>query len=165
MSSQLSLQRIEESDAGVFGVLSVDGRVFCLTLEPPDRGNRPETSCIPPGEYRCRRIRSPRFGETFEVAGVPGRSHILFHPGNTPDETRGCILPGRRFGVLPRGRGVMESRAAFAELLARLFGQEECRLRIMGGAAGCACRPLGRAGVEDMSEERAEDQAAGRAAS
>lgn len=130
MPSLLELLRIESSSAGVFGVLRVDGRAFCLTLEPPDRNNLPEVSCIPAGEYGLRRTVSPRFGETFIVEAVPGRDHILLHPGNTPADTHGCILPGQAYGVLPEGRGVLRSRAAFAELMARLEGQDRCVLAV-----------------------------------
>ena len=128
--SFLELLRIESSASGVFGVLRVDGRAFCLTLEPPDRGNQRDVSCIPDGEYVLRRTVSPRFGETFALQSVPGREHILLHPGNTQEDTRGCILPGQSFGALPRGRGVLRSRAAFAELMARLEGQDQCVLSV-----------------------------------
>ena len=132
MSCRLDLVRVEESSSGVFGVLLAEGKAFCLTLEPPDLGNEPNVSCIPPGRYACRRVKSPRFGETFEVAGVPGRSHILFHAGNLASDTKGCILTGRRYGWVSMptdtGRGLLDSRAAFQDLMDRLHGEEECHL-------------------------------------
>lgn len=130
MSSSLELLRIESSPSGVFGVLRVDGRAFCLTLEPPDLGNRPRVSCIPAGRYVLRRTTSPAFGETFEVTGVEGRDHILIHPGNTVRDTRGCILPGQSFGQVSGSRGVLRSRAAFADLMARLHGRDSCILAV-----------------------------------
>ena len=138
VSSYLELLRIESSSSGVFGVLRVDGRAFCLTLEPPDQDNQPRVSCIPDGEYALRRTRSPRFGETFAVAGVPGREHILFHPGNTVRDTEGCILTGQSFGQSAQGRGLLCSRAAFAELLARLHGQDSCTLSVRRALPGSA---------------------------
>ena len=46
------------------------------------------------------------------VRDVPGRDHILFHPGNTAADTRGCILPGTRPGRMDGRRAVLESAAA-----------------------------------------------------
>lgn len=99
------LWRIADTPFGVFGYLDLfDGAGqrlarFC-TAEEEWRDNRPHISCIPTGSYRCRRGVFPRMGETFEVTGVPGRTAILFHAGNTEADTEGCILLGQRFGCL-----------------------------------------------------------------
>jgi hypothetical protein len=130
MSSHMELLRIESSPQGVLGVLSLAGQAVCLTLEPPDLDNQPRISCVPEGEYAARRLVSPRFGETFGLVGVPGREHILIHSGNTVHDTQGCILVGQSFGRLPRGRGVLRSRAAFTDLMDRLSGQDACVLNI-----------------------------------
>jgi len=114
---KVDIVRLEKTEEGTFGVLRVDGRVQCVTLEPPERGNRVDVSCIPAGTYVCRRVDSPTFGLTFEVTDVPGRTAILFHRGNMVRDTRGCILLGRRFGRLGAERGVLDSRAAFGEFL------------------------------------------------
>lgn len=127
---RLELLRMDGSDAGVFGVLRSGGQVVCCTLEPPYLGNRQFVSCIPEGGYACRRIRSPRFGETFEVCDVPGRDAILFHAGNTVRDTSGCILLGTGVGMLGGVRGITSSRAAFREFLRRLEGVDEFRLTI-----------------------------------
>jgi hypothetical protein len=116
---KIDITRLEKSEEGTFGVLRLDGRVQCVTLEPPERGNRVGVSCIPAGTYTCRRVDSPTFGPTFEVADVPGRTAILFHQGNVARDTHGCILLGSRFGRLGPERGVLDSRAAFAEFLDR----------------------------------------------
>jgi hypothetical protein len=114
----VDITRLEKSEDGTFGVLRLDGRVQCVTLEPPERGNRVGVSCIPAGTYTCRRVDSPTFGPTFEVTGVPGRTAILFHQGNVLRDTHGCILLGSRFGRLGDERGVLDSRVAFREFLA-----------------------------------------------
>ncbi|AMK10285.1 DUF5675 family protein [Pseudodesulfovibrio indicus] len=115
---KVDIVRLEKGEEGTFGVLRVGGRVVCVTMEPPDRGNRPDVSCIPAGRYGCERVESPAFGSTFEITGVPGRSHILFHAGNVAGDTRGCVLLGSRFGRLGRDRAVLDSRAALGEFLA-----------------------------------------------
>lgn len=130
MLENMELVRIESGEAGTFGVLSLDGQVFCLTLEPPDRGNAVGESCVPAGRYQCRRVNSPRFGNTFEVAGVPGRTRILFHRGNVAADTSGCVLLGSRFGVVGRSRAVLDSGHAFAAFLERCAGQDRFDLTI-----------------------------------
>ncbi|MGE4194703.1 MAG: DUF5675 family protein [Pseudodesulfovibrio sp.] len=129
MVREITIHRIEKSDAGTFGVLSMDGLVFCLTLEPPDRNNAVGRSCIPEGTYTCRRVDSPTFGPTFEVADVPGRTAILFHQGNVTRDTHGCVLLGRRFGVLNGERGILTSKQTLVEFLARM-DCESCFLHV-----------------------------------
>ncbi|QJB56163.1 DUF5675 family protein [Pseudodesulfovibrio sp. zrk46] len=124
MVNKVELLRLERSGEGTFGVLRVDERVFCVTLEPPDRGNKVNVSCIPAGEYQCRRVDSPRFGRTFEVKGVPGRSHILLHSGNMVEDTSGCVLLGSRFGLLRGNRAVLESGRAFSGFMEKCSGVE-----------------------------------------
>ncbi|ADU61239.1 MAG: hypothetical protein KUA35_01210 [Pseudodesulfovibrio sp.] len=130
MTDKFELIRLESNEAGTFGALCHGGQVFCLTLEPPDRNNAPDISCIPAGRYNCRRVRSPRFGPTFEVTGVPGRTHILFHQGNVAADTNGCVLLGSRYGALGRVRGVLDSGAAFGAFMARCDGLDGFELTI-----------------------------------
>jgi hypothetical protein len=76
------------------------------TLELPWLNNQRRISCIPEGQYKCVKHKSPKFGNSFWVKDVPGRSEILIHVGNyaasknpktgVPD-TLGCILPGVAF--------------------------------------------------------------------
>lgn len=143
----MTLVRVADTGLATFGCLLKDagGYPFALTLERPWRANRPSIgdlpgSCIPPGEYRCMRCRaspdynfrdSPRFGDTFQVFNVPGRSQILFHKGNLEDDTRGCILVGESFNYVAGRPGITASAQGFAEFLAYLAGESEFRLRIV----------------------------------
>lgn len=124
MIEKVELIRLEKGASGTFGVLRLDGNVFCVTLEPPDDGNVRNESCIPVGVYRCRRIDSPRFGSTFEVEDVPGRSHILFHPGNVKGDTRGCVLLGKYFGLLRGDRAVLNSGRTFNRFMEQCLDVE-----------------------------------------
>lgn len=100
------------------GHLYVDGVYFCDTLEDRDRGldgTMSETAikrvkvkgktAIPTGTYRIdMRTVSPRFkarwwakqfwGIVPRLVGVLGFVGVLIHPGNTADDTEGCILVG-----------------------------------------------------------------------
>ena len=122
--------RMEDTEAGVLGALLLDDELFCATLEDPDLDNQVGISCIPEGVYLCKRVKSPRFGDTFEVTKVPGRTHILFHPGNTQRDTRGCVLLGQYWGKLQGDRAIMNSGDSFRGFIKATEGVSEFWLLI-----------------------------------
>ena len=116
-----------------------------MTLENPWRDNLPSISCIPPGIYevlRCRKSPeygfrdSPRFGDTYNVVNVPGRSYILFHKGNTERDTKGCILVGTYFGELAGLPAVLRSSDAFDRFKAWADRDERFTLEISNPSVG-----------------------------
>jgi len=131
----LKLVRLEEAEDGTFGALLIGGHVFCVTMEPPDLDNQKNISNIPPGKYTCKRIDSPKYGDTFEITDVPGRSHVLFHKGNVLSHTKGCVLLARKWGVLRvKGveyRSVLNSGMTFSEFMQKMDGIDECELEII----------------------------------
>lgn len=127
----LEIIRLEETEEwGTFGVLRIQKEVFCVTLEPADRLNRVNVSSIPAQQYLIERHQSPTFGETFRVKDVPGRSAILFHPGNVQGNTEGCILLGQYFGKLKENRAVLNSGASFKAFMEALSGHDVAHLTI-----------------------------------
>jgi len=104
---------------GVNGVLLLDGRELCKTIELPWVQNTPRVSCIPEGRYVLRKKYSPKFEWHFELAKVLGRSAILLHPANdAARELKGCIAP-----VLEHtgeGKGT-SSRMALERMKERLY--------------------------------------------
>jgi hypothetical protein len=48
---------------------------------------------------------------------VPGRSDILFHTGNTINDSNGCIIVGAQFGEIAGHRAILYSRATFDRLM------------------------------------------------
>jgi len=125
------LIRLEEDyEYGTFGVLTIDAAVFCVTLEPPDMENEQDISSIPAQQYICERVNSPRYGETFEIKNVPGRSHVLFHPGNVVEHTRGCILVAEHFGKLQGDRAVLNSGRTFRLFMEELKYEDQFHLTI-----------------------------------
>ena len=116
--TRVTLTRLSTSKAGTHGVLSVNGQVMFVTLERPWADNKPNVSCIPAGRYNVRMRYSPRFKrKLYEIEGVKGRSDILIHPGNTVEDTSGCILLGEK----REGTSVLNSRRA-VELLHKQLG-------------------------------------------
>ena len=91
------LTRFKTSDEGTFGKLEAGGWSFwCYTVELPWKENQPYISCIPEGLYHCEVWDSARFPLSYIVKDVPGRSHILIHPGNSIKDILGCIAPGMK---------------------------------------------------------------------
>jgi len=139
----LCLYRIMYGDHGAIGFLAIPfGNVrlgqatpICLTLEPDWKNNEPFMSCIPSGTYMIKRVESPKHGITFEVTGVNGRTHILFHKGNKSSDTQGCILTGEKFNFADGQPIMQESKHAFDELMNYLKGKNVATLEVIGNKA------------------------------
>ena len=125
MAITLDLIRVGSSNRGTFGVLRHGQVPFVLTLERPWQDNERNVSCIPAGRYRCRKIRSPKFGNTYEICEVPGRTNVLFHSGNTIEDTQGCILVGEEFSGTWDRPMLVSSQRGFGELMKYLDGMAE----------------------------------------
>ena len=94
----LLLIRNTFSKKSTIGELFLNGERICDTLENSWQDNQRNISCIPEGVYPVR-LRLPRESATREylhllVQEVPNRDWILFHRGNFPKDTSGCILVG-----------------------------------------------------------------------
>lgn len=127
----VKLVRLEEAKDGTFGALLIQGSVFCVTLEPPDKDNQRNISNIPPGKYTCKRAVSYRFGNTFEITNVPNRTHVLFHAGNIADDTAGCVLLARKWGVLGDERAILNSGNTFKQFMQVMTNVDIFLLEIM----------------------------------
>ena len=131
---EIQLLRTDLTADGVFGQLLVPGHIVLHTAEDDYRAPV-GASCIPAGHYTLTRTMYFKHGyPTFEVTGVPHRSRILIHPGNTEEDTLGCILVGLSRGPLVvrdedtpgtprvRKRGVLGSRVAFKLFMSWMAG-------------------------------------------
>lgn len=120
------LTRNETGPDGTFGRIATDNMFQASTLELPWANNKPNESCIPEGTYLCSLVDSPKYGRVYEIKGVPGRSHILFHPLNWHTQSNGCVGIGRSEGMVfdaKRGgkyRGILSSRDAVLGFMADL---------------------------------------------
>lgn len=126
----LDLIRVGSSQHGTFGVLRYGLTPFAVTLERPWVNNLSEKSSIPAGRYLCTRFDSPRFGSTFQVQEVPGRSLILFHKGNRVTDTEGCILLGEEFATDGATPVIASSAKGYAEFHNLLKDDAMFELRI-----------------------------------
>ena len=80
------------SENYTIGKLYIDGKYFCDTLEPSV--NAKEHPAVKLGKYPLNICWSDKFGCYMPRIEVPNRIGILFHAGNTPKDTKGCILLG-----------------------------------------------------------------------
>lgn len=127
----LEIIRVEDSfQYGVFGMLLIGTETFSLTLEPHEWENVKNISCIPPGQYECVRIISPKFGTTYEICHVPNRSHVLFHSGNCVEDTEGCVLLAEKLGKLKGDRAILNSGKTFKDFMNKMQSYPEFRLTI-----------------------------------
>jgi len=86
------------TDNSIIGELFLNDEWMADTLENPDLNNAKNISCIPAGEYTVRVRYAEESGsrdyDHLIVEDVPNRTYILFHRGNKPKDTSGCILVG-----------------------------------------------------------------------
>lgn len=108
-----------------------DGEKFLgYTLELPWRDNRTNVSCIPQGEYRVTKrpaSASAKYKyDHLQVQNVLNRDAILFHVGNYPKNTTGCILVGET----KQADFVGASKKAFGNLMQKLKPYQEIKLKV-----------------------------------
>ena len=113
-------------DGSTLSVWFVDGYFECFGLEdvvreqqgqPVSAWKVPSRTAIPSGRYGVVITPSARFSRRLPLlVDVPGFEGVRIHPGNTSQDTEGCLLPGR----LRAAARVGDSRAAFDRLFARM---------------------------------------------
>ena len=106
----LTLKRTNKNTGAIIGFLTVNKVFECWTLEDPQ-------DFIPLGTYPVEITYSPHFKEDLPLLdGVPNRTAIRIHPGNTKDDTEGCILVGQAH----TDSMVLQSRLAFSHLFVQI---------------------------------------------
>lgn len=85
----MRILRIQKTENRTRGLLfDEEGKLFCYTLEPTKE-------MIPDGEYELGVRFSPKFKrEVLWIMNVPEREYILFHSGNSENDSDGCVLVG-----------------------------------------------------------------------
>lgn len=116
----LHLDRLQFGNTFTIGDLKVDDDWQCWTLE--DRRREPGVkvkgeTCIQAGEYEVVVNFSQRFQQLMPLLlDVPLFTGIRIHPGNTSEDTEGCILVGDvRFGA-----SIGRSQYAYSALMAKI---------------------------------------------
>lgn len=84
MNLELVREQANTKTGGIPGRLYVDGVFFGYTLENA-------AAAIPAGVFSLFDRFSPKFNAFKLSIDVPGRSYIMFHGANRPEELAGCI--------------------------------------------------------------------------
>lgn len=121
-SIRIQLSRLETSDEGTFGVLSI-GDSHYFSGELPNRNNKPNASCIPEGTYTCVWTYSPKLRRKAYLINVPNREGIRIHSANfMGDDTKGfkkqlngCIALGQKIGTMDGQKAILLSSPAVRE--------------------------------------------------
>lgn len=136
---KLTLKRIALKPNYTIGRLFIDGKYFSDVLEDAVRKVKIKNeTAIPYGTYKITLdVVSPRFknriwakpygGKIPRLINVPGFDGVLIHPGNTKDDTSGCLLVGKNTIV---GR-LTDSQSTFHKLMAELKGQKNIIIEII----------------------------------
>lgn len=122
------LERLESSDEGTFGCLTVDYgdnyrecREMFYTGELPERNNKKGLSCIPKGVYKVSQVFWPHGKKmAYMLHDVPGRDGILIHSANFMGDKekgfkthlQGCIALGLQLGRLDGQKAILLSTPA-----------------------------------------------------
>lgn len=102
---KLRIERLWPKPNYTVGRLYIDGKFYCNTLEDTVRDlskekKVPGKTAIPYGTYKVVFNWSPKFGRNLpRLLNVPAFDGILIHPGNTAEDSAGCILVGKNTAV------------------------------------------------------------------
>ncbi len=141
MSTSLNkarIERLESSSQGTFGRFTYNDFV-AFSGELPDRGNKPNVSCIPKGTYQCSWTYSPAFKrEMYLIEGVPKRAGIRIHAANFmgdkekgyKKQLNGCIALGLNLGKMDGQKALLTSKPAIRQFEA-LMNKEPFLLEIL----------------------------------
>lgn len=114
---------------GCFSVLLWRGTPFAVTAERTFEDGKP---VLGNGSFNCVRSYFHRGGyPTFEII-VAGHSRVLFHRGNTEQDSLGCVCIAEKFGILNKQIAVLESNEGFEEFLRLTNGLDTFQLTISG---------------------------------
>ena len=130
---ELHLFRYLLLDGCTIGKLYHEDDLICHTLEDKDRGLKQEwelativakkeygKTAIPLGRYEIAITMSNRFKRALPLLmNVKGFEGIRIHPGNTAEDTEGCLLVGEH--ALEEDNFIINSRATFVKVF-KLIG-------------------------------------------
>lgn len=116
----LRVERYIFSQDATIGKLFIDGEFAMFTLEPVWRTDDVKPRAIPEGTFRLiKRWSKEHNREVPGVEDVPGFTEVEIHWGNSPKDTKACLLVGRVFGP-EKDDWISQSDDAFFDLMEKL---------------------------------------------
>lgn len=128
----LQLKRFYGTPDDSVGLLYIEGRRECLTLEDEYRGVKVMSETrIPHGRYEIVFHRSEKYWQRFGheilmLKDVPQFTFIYIHPGTDEEDTSGCILVGNSAVLLYGGKSAL---AGSGLAYVRLYGKVSAALK------------------------------------
>lgn len=130
----IDIIRFSTTDTSTLGLLYIDNKYECFTLEDTynDIKIKHQTR-IPAGIYEVGLRKEGGFHHRYskiypefhigmlELLNVPNFKYILFHPGNTEDDTSGCILVGEGSYKNSEKQFLSNSRLAYKSLYNKII--------------------------------------------
>lgn len=108
----LHLVRFSDDDLSTKGLLYINDRFQCFTLENPFQETKiPGKTRIPNGIYELAIKESSPMSDKYKkrypdmhngmiwIKNIPNFESVYIHVGNTPNDTEGCILVGETFSL------------------------------------------------------------------
>jgi hypothetical protein len=134
----ISVERFISDDDATCGILRVDGKFQCFTLEDEYRETKlAKETRIPAGNYvvnlRNEGSMTKRYARRFPtihsgmlwLQDVDLFSYIYIHVGNTDDHTEGCILVGTGCSTRYNDMSISHSVLAYVALYSKVVGAAE----------------------------------------
>lgn len=126
---RLQLSTVAVRDDGAFSALLWDGRPFAVSVERTFDDGEP---VIRDGVFDCVRSFFQHGGyETFEII-VPGHTRVLFHKGNTEDDSLACVCVAESFSTVDGKTAVIDSKHGFEEFMTLTAGLKAFQMRVTG---------------------------------
>jgi len=122
------IHRQEFLPLAVRGVME-GGGIVLHTLEDPE-------DLVEAGQYDCTRDYYHAGDHPTYLINHPTRSRLLFHAGNTHEDTLGCVLLGIEQGEINDVPAVLGSRAAFQAFMDSLDNTDSFTLVITETPSG-----------------------------
>ncbi len=125
---KITINRLHKTSKSTIGELYIDGKFECYTLEDIERPVKVKgKTAIDKGTYKVGISMSNRFKKELPIIfNVPNFEGVRIHPGNTAEDTEGCILVGQTRTLDFIGN----SRKAFDKLFAKMKLAKEITLTI-----------------------------------
>ena len=128
---RIHIQLVAETPESSLSACTIAGQFQCFILEDGFNATKiKHRTRIPPGIYQIAKRTEgkfaarhrERYGHPFapHLLNVPGYEFILIHPGNDPNDTSGCLLPGYTATLSDNGWAVSRSERAFLALFSAI---------------------------------------------
>lgn len=136
---KLTVIRYSDNDNSTLGLLFLDNKFECYTLEDQYQTKKVyKETRIPAGTYMIKlrkegghhlryNIKFPDFHKgMLELQDVKGFQYILIHIGNTDDDTAGCLIVGNSINNNQIAKGfISNSTGAYVNLYKKVVTEAE----------------------------------------